>query len=111
MIDALLNLSPAIRYVAVYADGGLQTRSRDGNAGASSDETDRYEELLVNPTLLKLTTQRGNIDCGGMRYVLIRYGNFFQFVKPTTSGHVSVAIEADADVMTVIEQILSKVAE
>ena len=42
----------------------------------------RYEELLVNPTLLELTRQRGNIDCGGLEYLVIRYGNFFQLVLP-----------------------------
>ena len=60
--------------------------------------SDRYEELLVNPALLKLASQRGNIDCGGLDYLLVRYGNFFQFVLPESWGHVSVCIEADADV-------------
>jgi hypothetical protein len=30
-------------------------------------------------------------------YVVIRYGNFFQFVAPIEGGHVSVAFEPDAD--------------
>ena len=29
--------------------------------------------------------------------LIIRYGNFFQFVLPTSWGHVSVCIEKDAD--------------
>jgi hypothetical protein len=33
--------------------------------GASSSESDRCEELLVNSTLLTLTHQSGEIDCGG----------------------------------------------
>ena len=44
---------------------------------ASGLESDRYEELLVNPTLLTLATQRGNIDCGGLKYLIVRYGNKF----------------------------------
>ena len=57
--------------------------------------------LLVNPTLLKLAAQRGNIDCGGLEYAMVRYGSFFQFVLPTARGHVSVCIEKDADPIAV----------
>lgn len=97
MIDEILALSAAIRYVAVYQDGALTGRQGSDAADASSAETDRYEELLVNPTLLKLASQRGEIDCGGLDYLVIRYGNFFQFVLPRPGGHVSVCIEPDAD--------------
>ncbi|MBB5015070.1 hypothetical protein [Rehaibacterium terrae] len=99
LIDRLFALSSQIRYVAVRAADGVTMRERAGIADASASESDRYEELLVNPTLLTLVRQRGDIDCGGMRYVLIRYGRFFQFVRPLRDGHVSVAIEADADVL------------
>ena len=97
MIDEIFALSNSIRYVARYDGDQLETKSKAGTLGASASETDRYEELLVNPTLLKLSSQRGNIDCGGLRYVLVRYGNFFQFVLPTPKGHISVCIEPDAD--------------
>lgn len=97
MIDRIFELSERIRYVAIYRDGQLTSKAKSGKEGASSSESDRYEELLVNPTLLKLASQRGNIDCGGLDYLLVRYGNFFQFVLPTSWGHVSVCIEADAD--------------
>ena len=90
MIDDIFALSDKIRYVAIYQEEQLQSRSREGTENDSSSESDRYEELLVNPTLLTLTTQRGNIDCGGLEYLIIRYGNFFQFVLPTVWGHVSV---------------------
>jgi hypothetical protein len=96
MIDKIFALSNSIRYVARYDGDQLETKSKAGTVGASASETDRYEELLVNPTLLKLCSQRGNIDCGGLRYVLVRYGNFFQFVLPTPEGHISVCIESDA---------------
>ncbi|HEX6048536.1 MAG TPA: hypothetical protein VFZ21_04685 [Gemmatimonadaceae bacterium] len=33
---------------------------------------DRYEELIVNPTLITLTKQRGDIDCGGLEFLVIR---------------------------------------
>lgn len=105
MIDSIFGLSDSIRYVAVYRNGQLQSKSRSGTLGASSSESDRYEELLVNPTLLKLASQRGNIDCGGLDYLLVRYGNFFQFVLPTAWGHVSVCIEADAEPVRIGESI------
>ena len=54
------------------------TRERSGLIDASSGESDRYEELLVNPTLLTLAAQRGDIDCGGLRYLVVAYRNFWQ---------------------------------
>jgi hypothetical protein len=101
MIDAIFRLGEAVRYVAVYRDGRLEMRSRHGTVGASSSESDRYEELLVNPTLLKLASQRGDIDCGGLEWLLVRYGNFYQYVMPTRWGHVSVSIEPDADAIEI----------
>ena len=82
LVDALFELTSDIRYVAVYRHGELSLRQRSKPTLASASESDRYEELLVNPTLLTLTRQRGDIDCGGLDYVVIRYGNFFQFVAP-----------------------------
>ena len=64
-------ISPDIRYVAVAHGQQVQKRSRPGLHNASSSDSDLYEELLVNPTLLTLATQRGNIDCGGLRYLII----------------------------------------
>jgi len=97
MINKIFSLSQNVRYVAIYRDGKLETRSKEGTVDASGSESDRYEELLVNPTLLTLAIQRGNIDCGGLEYLIIRYGNFFQFVLPKPWGHVSVCIEKNAD--------------
>ena len=105
MIDAIFRLGDAVRYVAIYRDGRLEMRSRHGTAGASSSESDRYEELLVNPTLLKLASQRGDIDCGGLESLLVRYGNFYTYVMPTRWGHVSAGIELDADAIGIGRQI------
>ena len=99
--NALFDIGPAIRYVATYRAGDLALHERPGLSGSSDSESDRYEELLVNPTLLHLASQRGNIDCGGLDYLLIRYGNFFQFVMAAPDGHVSVALEATVDLDTV----------
>ena len=94
LVKKLFALSPDVRYVAVYVDGRLDSAEKPGLAGASAAESDRYEELIVNPSLLTMTRQRGAIDCGGLEYVLIRYGNFFQLVHPVRGGHVSVAVES-----------------
>jgi len=93
IINSIFNLSPEVRYVAFYDGIDLLTESRSDLSSASSSESDKYEEIIVNPTLLKLLTQRGNIDCGGLQYVLLRYGNFYQFIYPLKNGHVSVALE------------------
>lgn len=106
LIDTLFALSTDIRYVAVYEDGELSSAVRADLNEPSRFESDTYEELLVNPTVLVLARQRGDIDCGGMRYVVIRYGNFFQFVAPTPNGHLSVCIEPDADPVALAPQIL-----
>lgn len=105
MIEEFFAISKDIRYVAIYEDDKLEMRSRPGTEDASSADTDRYEELLVNPTLLKLASQRGNIDCGGLNYLLIRYGNFFQFVQQTERGHVSVCIDKNANAVAIAEQV------
>ena len=105
MIQGLFDLAPDIRYVAVYRNGKLESSERPGLSNASVSESDKYEELIVNPTLLKLVTQRGDIDCGGCRFVLIRYGHFFQYVAPILNGHVSVSIELDADPLALAKRI------
>ena len=101
MIDSVFAASPAVRYVAVYRRGVLESRQRSGLVGASAGESDKYEELIVNPTLLTLLRQRGEIDCGGLDHVLIRYGNFTEYVQPLVDGHLSVGIEPDADAAAV----------
>jgi hypothetical protein len=95
--EAIFSLGPHIRYVA-FGDGQrVETAQRDGIAGASDADSDFFEELVVNPTLLTLARQRGDLDCGGLRHVIVGYGNFNQIVVPMRSGHVSVCVERDAD--------------
>ena len=42
-----MDFSDAVRYVAVYLDGKLESATKTETEGASSSESDRYEELLV----------------------------------------------------------------
>ncbi len=102
----LFQVSPAIRYVALYLNGTLTSAERPGLVGASAAESDKYEELLVNPTLLRLVTQRGNIDCGGAKYVLVRYGHFFELVLPLEDGHLSVGLEPTALTVPLVDSVL-----
>lgn len=110
-IEDILAIAAEIRYVAVYRDGVLKSRSRSGTVAASSQESDYFEELLVNPTLLKLASQRGNIDCGGLDYLLVKYGNFYQYLIHTPWGHVSVAIETTADPLAVGGKVASRLRD
>ena len=105
LAETVFAVSPAIRYVAVGRGQDVELRERGGLADASSGESDRYEELLVNPTLITLARQRGDIDCGGLDYLVIAYGNFFQLVLPHGDGHVSVAVERSQSPTELVEPI------
>lgn len=107
LAERILGVSDTVRYVALYRSGELSLHQRPDLEGASSAESDRYEELLVNPTLLTLTRQRGEIDCGGLEYVLIRYGSFFQLVHPLRDGHASIAIEAAGSPFPTVDALTS----
>jgi hypothetical protein len=47
MIEDIFKLSDSIRYVAVYKNGQLESKSKSNTIGASSSESDRFEELLA----------------------------------------------------------------
>ncbi len=108
-INEIFHVSNEIRYVAIYRNGQLDSKSKAHTQNASSGQSDFYEELLVNPTLLKLATQRGEIDCGGLDYLLVGYGHFFQFVLPQEWGHVSVCIEKGADPIAIGQKVAALV--
>jgi hypothetical protein len=50
LAQQVFDISPQVRYVATYAHGHLELNQREGLAGASASQSDRYEELFVNPT-------------------------------------------------------------
>ncbi len=109
--ERIADLGSAVRYVAV-SDGAAEPEiwEREPGPDSSAPESDRYEELLVNPTLLTLAGRRGDIDCGGLDYLLVRYRNFFQLVVPIPSGHVSVCLNPDADIAQLTSQVLQTLA-
>jgi hypothetical protein len=105
LINAVLSLSADVRYVAVARGQDVDVRQRADLNTPSAATSDRFEELLVNPTLLTLARQRGEIDCGGLRFVIVGYGNFHQLVMPFRNGHVSIAFELGADPLAWVKRI------
>ncbi len=98
IIQELFDLNDAIRCIALYFDGKLDTSQRPGIPHPSSGDSDSYEELLVNTTLLKLAIQWGRIDCGGLEFVVVGYGNFHQLVIPVRdNAHISICFEKSAE--------------
>ncbi|MEL6975313.1 MAG: hypothetical protein AAGL29_07955 [Bacteroidota bacterium] len=111
IIETLFKEFGDIRYVAIYLDHELVFQQRDKTENTSSTETDTYEELLVNPTLLKLASQRGNIDCGGLNHIIVGYGNFYQLVKAIPKGHISICLQPSADLNHLPTQIFTFLKE
>ncbi len=105
IINDLFNSFADIRYVAVYKDNELIFKQRQQTSDSSSSDTDKYEELLVNPTLLTIARQRGNIDCGGLRFLIVGYGNFYQLVKEIKGGHISICLDKSVDLTNVPDRI------
>jgi hypothetical protein len=93
----LFAMSDAVRYVAFGEGQRVESHQREGIENASASDSDRFEELFVNPALVTLGRQRGDLDCGGLRYIMVAYGSFNQVILPTLGGHVSVALERSAD--------------
>ena len=102
----LFELSESIRYVAVNQGGRIVEMEQSPNYPSNNpDDTDRMEELLVNPTILELARRRGELDLDGIRYVVIRYGPQFQLIMPFGEGHVSLGIELTADVTAIAREV------
>ncbi|MGY1701551.1 MULTISPECIES: hypothetical protein [unclassified Geodermatophilus] len=89
----------------------VTTTQRAGLTHTSSSESDRYEELLVHPAVVLLLRQRGEIDCGGLDHVVVRYGRFSQIVVSIEDGHLSVAVELHADPLQVARLVLDRLTQ
>ena len=104
-IDRIFAVSPEIRYVALYRNGAIESHQRPGLENASTSESDKYEELIVNPTLLKCAAQRGNLDCGGLRGLVVAYGSFLVLVIPIRGGHLTVGFENSSNPLAYTDQL------
>src|SRR5271170_8063087 len=107
LTNRIFAVSASVRYVAFYRGGELSSQQRSVAGAASASESDRYEELFVNPALLTLARQRGNLDCGGSRFVLVGYGNFHQLIMDLPNGHVSVCFKLASNPLEHAEAIRS----
>ena len=107
VIQRLLERFYNLRYVAIYSDNELISKQRESIENSSSSESDKYEELIVNPTLLTLARQRGNIDCGGLDFILIGYGNFNQIIKEIKGGHISLCLDKYVDLTKELARIFN----
>jgi hypothetical protein len=95
LIAAIFDLG-GIGYVALNSGQEVIMRTAPGLVSETSAESNFYEELLVNPTLLALAAQRAGLDCGGLNYVAVGYGDFVQLVVPMKNGHLSIGISRKA---------------
>jgi len=94
----LFDIDPNIRYVAINQKGlVVEMEQNPKRPSLNPTETDRMEELIVNPVLLELTRRRGNLDMNGMRYVVVRYGTMYQLIFPFMDGHLSIGVELNAN--------------
>ncbi len=111
LLDAILKLHPQIRYAALHLGRGEPLlRERQGVVGATSD-SERWDELVVNPVLLELARRRGDVDCDGLDYLLVRYRRFFNLVLALDGGHLSVVLEPDAEPLSLVRPILEVAAQ
>lgn len=96
LLDSLLELSQAVLYVAIHPGKGEPVlRQRQG--ASLLPEREYWDEQLVNPTLLDLLRRRGELDGGGVEYVVIKFANFTQLVLPLVTGHLSLCVEPALD--------------
>ncbi|MEM6554676.1 MAG: hypothetical protein AAF642_02310 [Pseudomonadota bacterium] len=87
-----------VGYVAAELDGEVYMQAHPKLETATTPESNFFEETLVNPSVLNLLRRRGEIDCGGVQYFAVGYGDFVQLTLPYGSGHLSIGVESDRDV-------------
>ena len=106
LLDAIIELSPTIRYVALHGAGGGEPLIREHpRATATATESERWDELIVNPVLIELASRRGEIDLGGLDHLLVRYRRAYNLVLPLAGGHLSIVLDPDADPLPLVSPI------
>lgn len=100
-----------VGYVAIGVGHQVYMQIAPGVDTETSQESNFFEELLVNPTVLELISRRGTLDCGGLEYVAIGYGHFIQLLIPLPNGHASLGVARDAPVQQLAEQAIAILAK
>jgi hypothetical protein len=104
--ERLFRLDPKIRYVALNQNGQIQEmRQSPRHPSTNPPESDRIEELIVNPIVLEIAARRGNIDMDGIRYVVIRYGTQYQLLLPYQDGHLSIGVNMEDDPIEIARKV------
>jgi hypothetical protein len=102
----LFGLDANIRYVAVNQNERIvEMEQNPKRPSLNPTETDRMEELVVNPIILELTRRRGNLDMDGIRYVIVRYGTMYELIFPFKDGHLSIGLELNANPTEVAQKV------
>ena len=105
----LFDVDPNIRYVAInQKERIVEMEQNPKRPSLNPTETDRMEELVVNPIILELAKRRGNIDMRGMRYVIIRYGTMHQLIFPYKQGHLSIGVELTANPTSIAHKVAKR---
>jgi len=108
----LFAADPNVRYVAVNEAGRItEMEQRKEWSSLNATESDRMEELVVNPIVLEAVTRRGNLDLNGVRAVIIRYGLLDEIVLPYPSGHVSIGVQQGGDLIRIAEKAAAVLAD
>jgi len=87
-------------FVAQVLEGSMTvTRDAETMINARIAQIDHLLSIQLNEILHHPTFQKLEGSWRGLRYLLVRYGHFFAFVRATEVGHVTVALEPGADVV------------
>ena len=97
LIRSLFGLGE-VGYVALDWHGQTVMRLADGIETDTTTQTNFFEEYLLNPSLIFMAQRRGNLDCGGLRYVAVGYGDFTMLLMPIAQGNVSIGVARKRDV-------------
>lgn len=104
--ECLFRLEPKIRYVALNQNGQIkEMRQSPLHPSYNPPESDRIEELIVNPIVLEITARRGNLDMDGIRYLIIRYGTQYQLLLPYRDGHLSIGVNLEDDPVEIARKV------
>jgi hypothetical protein len=87
-----------VGYVAIGRGQDVLMRRHPKLVTGTTEESNFYEELILNPSLLKLAGQRGDLDCGGLRFIAIGYGEFIEMIMRMKDGHISLGVSSKTQV-------------
>jgi hypothetical protein len=92
LIDAVLEVSSAICYVAIHPGVGEPVfRGRFGTRSSVHDER------LLNPALLDLARRSGNGGDGALDYVLLRFHDGYTLLLSHERDYIAIGLTPESD--------------